>query len=93
MASSIIIIGAGVSGLLAARRLSEAGFIVTVLEAAGRPGGRIMTISEGFSSVVEGGAEFIHGELPLSLQLAKEAGLKSTGKEMMALLRRAKMLS
>ena len=35
-----------------------------------------MTLTEGFSSVVEGGAEFIHGELPLSLQLAKEAGLR-----------------
>jgi len=34
-----------------------------------------MTLTKGFSSVVEGGAEFIHGELPLSLQLAKEAGL------------------
>lgn len=34
-----------------------------------------MTLTGGFSSVVEGGAEFIHGELPLSLQLAKEAGL------------------
>jgi len=75
MASSIIIIGAGVSGLLAARRLSEAGFTVTVLEAAARPGGRVMTLSEGFSSAVEGGAEFIHGELPISLQLAKEAGI------------------
>jgi len=75
MASSIIIIGAGVSGLLAARRLGEAGFIVTVLEGSAQPGGRIMTITEGFSSMVEGGAEFIHGELPLSLQLAKEAGL------------------
>jgi monoamine oxidase len=75
MASSIIIIGAGVSGLLAARRLGEAGFSVTILEASGKPGGRILTLTEGFSSAVEGGAEFIHGELPLSLQLAKEAGL------------------
>jgi len=75
MASSIIIIGAGVSGLLAARRLSEAGYTVTVLEAAVRPGGRIMTLTGGFSSVVEGGAEFVHGRLPLSMDLAKEAGI------------------
>ena len=75
MASSIIVIGAGVSGLLAARRLSEAGSTVTVLEASGQPGGRILTQTGDFSSIVEAGAEFIHGELPLSLQLAKEAGV------------------
>ena len=43
------------------------------------PGGRIHTLSigapAGFSMPVEGGAEFIHGELPLSLELAREAGV------------------
>jgi monoamine oxidase len=75
MALSIIIIGAGASGLVAARGLGTAGYAVTVLEAGSEPGGRILTIGDGFSSYVEGGAEFIHGELPLSLQLAKEAGI------------------
>jgi monoamine oxidase len=76
MSTSIIIIGAGASGLVAARSLSAAGWSVTVLEAADAPGGRILTlVPAGFSTYVEGGAEFIHGDLPISLQLAKEAGV------------------
>jgi monoamine oxidase len=76
MSTSIIIIGAGASGLMAARSLSAAGWSVTVLEAANAPGGRILTLEPaGFSGYVEGGAEFVHGDLPISLQLAKEAGV------------------
>jgi monoamine oxidase len=76
MTSSVLVIGAGASGLLAARRLSAAGFAVTVLEAAPAPGGRMLTLSPpGFSAPVEAGAEFIHGDLPISLQLAAEAGV------------------
>ena len=75
MSMSIIIIGAGASGLLAAHRLSAAGYRVTVVEAAAIPGGRILTLREGFTVDVEAGAEFIHGELPISLQLAHETGV------------------
>lgn len=79
MERSIIIIGAGAAGLQAGRRLSQAGYTVTVLEAGDRPGGRIHTLPAGapagFSMPVEGGAEFVHGELPLTLELAKEAGV------------------
>ena len=79
MTRSIIIIGAGGAGLQAGRRLSKAGFEVTILEAGSVPGGRINTLAPGgpanFSMVVEGGAEFVHGDLPLSLALAKEAGV------------------
>jgi oxygen-dependent protoporphyrinogen oxidase len=40
-AKSIIVIGAGIAGLVAARRLSRAGHAVRVLEAGGVPGGRV----------------------------------------------------
>lgn len=76
MQKAIIIIGAGAAGLMAARQLSAAGNIVTVLEASNRIGGRIHTIQPpGFLQPIEEGAEFIHGKLPLTMQLLKEAGI------------------
>jgi monoamine oxidase len=76
MQESILIIGAGAAGLMAARKLSAAGHAVTVLEASDRMGGRMHTIQPpGFARVIEEGAEFIHGKLQLTLQLLKEAGI------------------
>lgn len=70
----VIIIGAGAAGLAAARIISKAGKTVTVLEARNRAGGRIYTLREGdFSFPVEAGAEFIHGNLPYTTALLKEA--------------------
>ena len=74
---TILIIGAGAAGLMAAYELSAAGCPVIVLEAAERAGGRILTqqAGGGFSIPVEAGAEFIHGSLPVTMRLLKEAGL------------------
>ncbi|OQP52740.1 flavin monoamine oxidase family protein [Niastella populi] len=76
MQHSIMIIGAGATGLFAARKLSAAGHAVTVLEAGNRVGGRIHTIQPaGFLQPIEEGAEFIHGKLSLTMQLLKEVGV------------------
>ncbi len=72
----VIVIGAGVAGLTVTKCLSEAGYNVCLLEAAEIAGGRIATVSEkGFSGPVETGAEFIHGKLPLTFKLLKEAAI------------------
>jgi len=74
---TVIIIGAGAAGLIAARQLSDAGMKVIVIEARSFPGGRMHTLREpGFSIPVEAGAEFIHGELPITLGLLQEAGIE-----------------
>lgn len=76
MSETIIIAGAGAAGLMAARDLSLKGYKVIVLEAANRIGGRMHTLlNKGFSKPVEAGAEFVHGKLPITLQLLKQAGI------------------
>jgi phytoene dehydrogenase-like protein len=72
----VIVIGAGMAGLTAARALGEAGRSVTVLEASGRVGGRIRTMRQG-SEVIELGAEFVHGRPPELWSLIEEAGLET----------------
>lgn len=76
MQSDILIIGAGISGLTAARTLAEAGRRVTLLEAANRVGGRIHTLREG-NEIIELGAEFVHGKPPELWSLIEEANLET----------------
>jgi monoamine oxidase len=72
----VLIIGAGVAGLIAAVKLAEAGHRVTLLEASGRVGGRIRTVMHG-NAAIELGAEFIHGRPPELFALLKDLSLHS----------------
>jgi len=56
----VIVIGAGMAGLTAARRLSDLGYEVLVLEAAERIGGRLAT-DHSLGAPFELGAGWIHG--------------------------------
>lgn len=55
----VAVIGAGISGLTAAYRLSQAGHSVAVIDARNRTGGRVLNASIGDGQVVEAGAEFL----------------------------------
>ncbi len=75
MKHDIVIIGAGAAGLIAARELAQAGKKVAVLEARGRTGGRIYPLpEEEFGYPAQGGAEFLHGDAPISKEILKAAG-------------------
>jgi monoamine oxidase len=72
----IVVVGAGAAGLMAARELAGAGKRVTILEARDRCGGRIDPLpASAFGYAAEGGAEFIHGEAPVTYALLREADL------------------
>jgi len=76
----VIVAGAGLAGLAAARMLSRSGAAVTVLEARERLGGRVWTMRDGFSGGEYGelGGEFIDADQKDIQQLCHELGLKLT---------------
>ncbi len=74
--TEVLIIGAGVAGLFAARALAAAGRQVLLVEAQDRLGGRVHTLMPaGFTRAIEAGAEFLHGAVPLTEGLLAEAGI------------------
>ncbi|PNY16665.1 polyamine oxidase-like protein, partial [Trifolium pratense] len=75
-APSVLVIGAGISGIAAARILHDASFKVTLLESRDRLGGRIHT-DDSFGCPVDMGASWLHGvcnENPLA-PLIRSLGL------------------
>jgi len=56
----VLVVGAGMAGLVAARLLHDSGFAVTVLEARQRTGGRVWT-NDSLGAPLDLGGSWIHG--------------------------------
>ncbi len=61
LAGTVIVVGAGICGLIAAQRLIDAGKTVTVLEATDHLGGRARVEQRHDGVVIHPGAAWIHG--------------------------------
>ncbi|GGO31636.1 flavin monoamine oxidase family protein [Deinococcus humi] len=71
----VVIIGAGVAGLVVAYRLHKAGIPYQIYEASGRAGGRMSTLRGHFPRPVELGGEFIDSGHTAIRALARELAL------------------
>lgn len=76
-AKKVLVLGAGMAGLVAGYELSKLGHDVTILEARTRPGGRVHTLREPFSDglYAEAGAARIPDNHNLTLKYVKEFAL------------------
>jgi monoamine oxidase len=73
--ADVIVVGAGISGLAAARKLTKGGRSVVVLEARDRVGGRVLNADIGGGDVVEVGGEFVGTTQKALLRMAKAMGV------------------
>jgi len=76
----ILVVGAGLSGLVAARRLQAAGHQVTILGARSRVGGRVLTLRKPFAEGqhADVGAMILYEGQNTILDLCREFGVKLT---------------
>lgn len=72
--TSVVVVGAGLSGLSAAYRLQQGGATVTVLESGSGPGGRVQTERHG-GYIVDTGPDALTSGYASYLNLVKDLGL------------------
>lgn len=72
--ADVLVLGAGIAGLNAARDLSEQHRVI-VLEATERVGGRIHSVRGDGPISIELGAEFVHGKAPALFDLLRRTSL------------------
>jgi len=76
-ARHVLVAGAGLAGLAAARELASHGVRVTIVEARDRVGGRVWTLREGFANRqhAEAGADLLESDQAAVISLARELRL------------------
>src|SRR5688572_17312255 len=73
----VLVVGAGISGLMAARELVKAGKDVLVVEANDRVGGRVLNHTLTGGSVIESGGAFVGPTQNHILALSQELGVET----------------
>jgi monoamine oxidase len=73
--ADVVVVGAGLAGLVAARALTAAGRSVCVLEARDRVGGRTLNAPIGEGNVIEMGGQWVGPTQDRVLALAEELGV------------------
>jgi monoamine oxidase len=75
--ADVVVVGAGLAGLVAARDLVAAGVSVAVIEARDRVGGRLLNAELGDGKVVEVGGQWVGPTQHRVLALASELGVET----------------
>src|SRR5436190_3898514 len=75
--ADVVVVGAGLAGLVAARDVRAAGRSVVVLEARDRVGGRLLNQDIGAGRVVEVGGQWVGPTQHRMLALARETGVET----------------
>lgn len=73
--ADVIVVGAGLAGLIAARELRRRGVDVIVLESADRSGGRVLTETSALGSKLDLGGQWIGHDHHRVMTLADELGI------------------